>query len=101
MKRMLRTMAVGALGAWLLTSTGCEDKVCQDSLQTCKKDSEQQRKECSANLEKLQELKLQLSDAQAKVDSLGKENDELKQAAEAAKSKTKSTKGKRKKRARR
>lgn len=95
MKRMLRTMAVGALGAWLLTSTGCEDKVCQGNLQTCKKDSEQQRKECSANLEKIQELKVQLNDAQAKVDSLSKENDELKKAAEAAKSKTKSTKRKR------
>lgn len=101
MTRMFRTMAVGALGAWLLTSTGCEDKVCQGNLQTCKKDSEQQRKECSANLEKIQELKTQLADAQAKVDSLGKENDELKKAAETAtKGKTKATKGKRKKKGR-
>lgn len=100
MTRMFRTMAIGALGAWLLTSTGCEDKVCQGNLQTCKKDADQQRKECSTNLEKIQELKTQLAEAQAKVDSLGKENDELKKAAEAAQSKTKATKSKRKKKSR-
>jgi inosine/xanthosine triphosphate pyrophosphatase family protein len=50
------------------------------------------------NLSKIQELKSQLAEAQTRVDSLSKENDELKASAEAAaKSKSKATKGKRKK----
>jgi uncharacterized coiled-coil DUF342 family protein len=100
MTRTFKMMAVGALGAWLVTSTGCEDKVCQEQLQTCKKESGEQRKECAANLEKIQELKGQLNEAQAKADSLAKENDELKKATEAA-AKSKPTKAKRKKKSRR
>ena len=99
MTRTLKLMTVGALCAWLLATTGCEDKACQQQLQTCKKDSADQRKECGANLAKMQELKTQLADAQAKVDALGKENDELKKSAEsAAKPKGKAAKGKHKKR---
>jgi predicted RNase H-like nuclease (RuvC/YqgF family) len=57
-----------------------------------------QRKECEANLSKIQELKRELADAQGKVDTLTKENDELKKAAEtAAKPKGKAAKGKHKK----
>jgi hypothetical protein len=99
MTRTLKLMTLGALSGWLMMSTGCEDKVCKDALSTCKKESTDQRKECAANLGKIQELKTELADAQAKVGSLSKENDELKAKAEdASKSKGKATKGKKKKR---
>ncbi len=100
MTRTFKLMALGALGGWLLTSTACEDKVCQQQLQTCKKESADQRKECAANMAKLQDLKGQLAEAQTKVDNLTKENDELKAAAEAAtksKGKGKAAKGKHRK----
>ncbi len=84
MSRTFKLMTVGALSAWLMASTGCEDKVCKEQLQTCNKDMTAQRKECEANLTKIQELKRELADAQGKVDSLTKENDELKKAAESA-----------------
>ncbi len=84
MTRTLKLMTLGALSAWLLATTGCEDKVCKEQLQTCKKESSEQGKECAGNLSKIQELKTQLADAQSKVDNLTKENDELKKAAEAA-----------------
>jgi len=95
MTRTLKLLTLGALSGWLLTSTACEDKVCNQNLLTCKKESADQRKECAANLAKLQELKSQVSEAQAKVDSLTKENDELKAKAEEAAAKgSKATKGK-------
>ncbi len=99
MTRMFKLMTLGALSAWLLMSTGCEDKVCKQELATCKKDSTDQRKECEANLVKLRELKSQMTEAQSKVDSLTKENDELKAKAEeaAATGKGKAAKGKHKK----
>lgn len=99
MTRTFKLMTMGALSAWLLTSTGCEDKVCKGQLETCKKESGEQRKECADNLSKMAGLKTQLAEAQTKVDSLTKENDELKASAEAA-AKSKGTKGKRKKRSR-
>jgi hypothetical protein len=98
MTRTFKLMTLGALSAWLLATTGCEDKVCKEQLQTCKKESSDQGKECASNLAKMQELKTQLADAQGKVDNLTKENDELKKAAEtAAKPKGKAAKGKHKK----
>jgi peptidoglycan hydrolase CwlO-like protein len=89
MTRTLRTVTWGVLGAWLLLSTSCEDKVCKDALVTCKKDATEQRKECATNLAKLSELKAQLATTEAKVDSLTKENDELKAKSEAAEAKVK------------
>jgi len=89
MTRTFKLATLAVLGAWLLTSTSCEDKVCNDALQTCKKESTEQRKQCASNLAKLTELKTQLADTQAKVDSLSKENDELKAKSEAAQPKTK------------
>jgi hypothetical protein len=83
----LATLAV--LGAWLLTSTSCEDKVCNDALHACKKESTEQRRECASNMTKLAELKAQLVDTQAKVDSLSKENDEFKAKSEMAEAKAK------------
>jgi hypothetical protein len=100
MTRTFKLMTLGALGLWLLMGTSCEDKVCQDALQTCKKDSADQRKECAANLNKIQELKTQLAEAQAKADSLSKENDELKAKSDEAAAKSKAKKGKHKKRSR-
>ena len=102
MTRTLKLMTLGVLGGWLLMSTGCEDKVCQQELLTCKKESTEQRKECATNLSKMHELKTQLTEAQSKVDSLTKENDELKaKAEEAAKGKGKAKKGKHKRRRKR
>ncbi len=100
MTRTFKLVMVGALGAWLLTSTSCEDKVCKETLQSCKKETTDQRKESAGYLATIGELKSQLTDAQAKVDSLTKEVDELKaKSADAGdKGKAKSGKGKHKKR---
>ena len=84
-----KRVTLGVLGAWLLLNASCEDKVCNESLQTCKKEATEQRKGCASNLAKAAELKTQLADTQAKVDSLSKENDELKAKSEAAQPKTK------------
>jgi hypothetical protein len=98
MTRTLKLVTLGVLGAWLLTSTSCDDKVCNDALQTSKKEATEQRKESASNLAKLAELKTQLAAAEAKVDNLTKENDELKAKNEAAvakgKGKSKSKVGK-------
>lgn len=89
MTRTFKPVTLAVLGAWLLTSTSCEDKVCNDALQTYKKESTEQRKECASNLARLTELKMQLADTQAKVDSLSKENEELKAKSEAGQAKVK------------
>jgi hypothetical protein len=72
MTRTLKLVTLVVLGAWLLTNTSCDDKVCNDALQTCKKEATEQRKESASNLAKLAELKTQLATAEAKVDSLTK-----------------------------
>jgi len=100
MTRTFKLMMLGALGTWLLVGTSCEDKVCQQSLQTCKKESADQKKESAANQATIKELKSQLADAQTKVESLTKENDELKAKSEQAEPKAKgkaAKKGKHKK----
>ncbi len=78
MPRTFKPVTLGVLGAWLLMSTGCEDKVCQGELLTCKKDLKDQRNECSGHLTSIADLKTLLVDAQAKVDSLNKQLAELK-----------------------
>ena len=97
MTRTFKLMTLGALGACLLLSTSCEDKVCKDALQTCKKEAGDQRKECAGNLSTIQGLKAQLTDAQAKVENLSKENDELKAKSADTETKGKAKKGKHKK----
>ena len=94
MTRTLKLVTLGVLGVWLLTSTSCEDKVCNDALRASKKEATDQRKECASNLANLTELKAKLADSQEKVDSLTKENDELKAKSEAAKVKGKGKGGK-------
>ena len=89
MTRTFKLVTLGVLGAWLLMGTSCEDKVCNDALQTCKKEATEQRKECASNLAKLAEIKAQLAATQAKVDGLTKENDEFKAKSEAAEAKGK------------
>ncbi len=89
MTRTLKLVTLVVLGAWLMTTTSCEDKVCNDALQTCKKEATEQRRECTTNLAKLTELKTQLADAESKVASLTKENDEFKAKSEAAEAKAK------------
>jgi len=90
MTRTFKLLTCGVLGAWLLATTSCEDKVCNDALQTCKKEATEQRKECAANLAKLAEVKTELAATQAKIDNLTKENDELKAKNEAGEGKAKS-----------
>ena len=96
MNRTFKLVTLGVLGAWLLMSTSCEDKVCNQALQTCKKEATDQRKECASHSTTISQLKSQLTDTQAKVDSLTKENDELKaKSADAgAKCRSKGTSGK-------
>jgi hypothetical protein len=101
MTRMFKLMTMGALSAWLLTSTGCEDKVCKQDLQMAKKQSGDLEKECAGNLARIQELKTQLADSQSKLEALAKETEELKAKAEQApKGKSKATKAKGKKKRR-
>jgi hypothetical protein len=99
MIRKIKLVTLALLGAGLLTSTACEDKVCQDALQACKQQGTDQRKEGAAHLATISELKSQLAAAQAKADGLTKENDELKAKSEeaAAKGKAKGGKAKHKK----
>ncbi len=94
MTRTFKLMMLGALGTLLLAGTSCEDKVCQQSLQTCKKESSDQKKESASNQATIKELKSQLADAQAKVESLTKENDELKAKSEQPETKAKGKGGK-------
>ena len=94
MTRTFKLVTLGILGAWLLTTTSCEDKVCNDALQTCKKEATDQRKECERLSTTISELKSQLTDTKAKVDSLSQENDELKAKSEAAETKVKTKGGK-------
>jgi hypothetical protein len=99
MSRTLKLMTLGVLGAWLLMGTGCEDKACKSDLAMCKKESSDQRKECAGHQTTITELKSLLAETQAKVETLGKENDELKAktAEPQAKGKTKTAKAKHKK----
>lgn len=90
MNRTFKLVTLGVLGAWLLTSTSCEDKVCNQALQTCKKEATDQRKECERLSTTISELKSQLTDTKAKVDSLSQENDELKAKSANAEAKGKS-----------
>lgn len=78
MSRTLKLMTFGIFGAWLLTSTGCEDKACKADLAMCKKEWADQKKECTGHQTTITELKSMLAEAQAKVETLTKENDELK-----------------------
>ena len=89
MTRTFKLVTLGVLGAWLLMTSSCEDKVCNEALQTCKKESTEQRKECASNMAKLTEVKTQLADAEAKVERLTKENDELRAKSEATETKAK------------
>ena len=91
MNRTFKLVTLGVFGAWLMMSTSCEDKVCNQALQTAKKESTDQRKESERLSATIGELKSQLADARTKVDTLSKENDELKAKSEepAAKGKSK------------
>jgi hypothetical protein len=81
MSRTLKLMTFGIFGAWLLTSTGCEDKACKADLAMCKKEASDQKKDCTGHQTTITELKALLSETQAKVETLSKENDELKAKA--------------------
>jgi len=106
MTRTFKLLTLGALGTWLLASTSCEDKDCNMALQTCKKEASELRTECASDLSRISELKTQLANAQEKVDSLTKDNDELKakstatEAKAKSKGKSKGSKGKHKRRGR-
>lgn len=93
MTRTFKLVTSVVFGTWLLMSTGCEDKACKESLQTCKKEASDQRKECAGQLTTISELKTLLTETQNKVESLTKENQELK-AAKSADTGSKSSKAK-------
>jgi peptidoglycan hydrolase CwlO-like protein len=105
MTRAFKLLTLGVLCTWLLAGTSCEDQVCNNALQTCKKEASELRTECATNLSRISELKTQLENAQEKVDSLTKENDELKAKSTPTEAKVKSKgkggKGKHKKRGKR
>jgi hypothetical protein len=112
MKRTWKLMSLAALSAWLMASTGCEDKVCKQDLAMSKKEASDLRKESAASQTTIQELKTLLAETQAKAESLTKENAELKKGGSAegatagkanakSKAKGKATKGKHKKKGKR
>jgi hypothetical protein len=78
MSRILTTLASVCLGTLLLAGTGCDDKVCQDSLKTCKNDLGQEQKTNATDMTTINGLKSQLAQSEAKVQELTKENETLK-----------------------
>jgi peptidoglycan hydrolase CwlO-like protein len=78
MTRLVTRLAPACLATFLLVSTGCEDKQCQDSLNTCRTELGNLQKTSASHQTAMNELKAQLTQAQAKVDELTKEVEALK-----------------------
>lgn len=66
------------LGATLLVGTGCEDEAGKAALKTCNTSLESLQKSSSAQTTSMNQLKADLAQAQAKVEALTKENEQLK-----------------------
>jgi TolA-binding protein len=70
MTRLGTVLASGCLGAFLLVTSGCEDKQCQDSLSSCRTEVSNLQKMSETQQTAMKELREQLTQAQAKVQEL-------------------------------
>jgi uncharacterized membrane-anchored protein YhcB (DUF1043 family) len=92
MTRTLKTLTTVCLGAFLLTSAGCEDKETQEALKTCKNDMSNVQKSLASQTATANELKAKLAQSEEKVQELtkaaeaGKEGKGTKASEEKAKS---------------
>jgi peptidoglycan hydrolase CwlO-like protein len=92
MTRTLKTLVTVCLGAFLLTSAGCEDKESQEALKTCRNDLGNVQKSIASQMATVNDLKAKLARAEEKVQELtkaaesGKEGKGAKASEEKAKS---------------
>jgi exonuclease VII small subunit len=78
MTRKLSALMSLALGATLLASAGCEDEASKAALNTCNTSLQSAQKSSAAQTTTVNQLKADLAQAQAKVEALTKENEQLK-----------------------
>jgi chromosome segregation ATPase len=92
MTRTLEILATVCLGAFLLTTAGCEDKESQEALKTCKNDLGNVQKSLASQTATVNDLKAKLTQAEEKVQELtktaeaGKDGKGAKSSEEKAKS---------------
>ena len=100
MTRKLSTFLSLVFGAVLFVGAGCEDTATKAALATCNTNYENLQKSSSAQSGSLSQTKAELAQAQAKVQELTKENDQLKapKTGKAESSATKSAADKKKNR---
>ena len=72
MTRALKTFSTVCLGAFLLTSAGCEDKESQEALKTCKNDLGNVQKSLASQTAAANDLKAKLAQAEERVQELSK-----------------------------
>ena len=72
MTRALKTLSTLCLGAFLLTSAGCEDKESQEALKTCRNDLSNVQKSLASQTANANDLKAKLAQAEAKVQEVTK-----------------------------
>ena len=96
MTRTLKTLATVCLGAFLLASAGCEDKETQEALKTCKNDLGNVQRNLATQTTSANDLKVQLAQAEAKVQELTKASEAGKEGkgGKASEQKAKSTEAK-------
>jgi septal ring factor EnvC (AmiA/AmiB activator) len=96
MTRTLKTLVTVCLGAFLLTSAGCEDKESQEALKTCRNDMGNVQKSLANETATANELKAKLAQAEAKVQELTKASEAGKEAkgGKASEEKAKSSEAK-------
>jgi len=75
MTRTFKTLVTVCLGAFLLTSAGCEDKEAQEALKTCKSEVTGLQKSVASQVPTISGLRAQLAQSEAKVQELTKEID--------------------------
>ena len=78
MTRTLSALMSLVLGAAFFVTAGCEDEASKASLKTCNSSLESLQKSSSAQTASVNQLKADLAQAQAKVQELTKENEQLK-----------------------
>jgi len=78
MTRTLSTLMSVGFGTLLLVSAGCEDKATKEALATCNTKYQDLQKTSSAQMASLAQTKTELAQAQAKVQELTKEMEQLK-----------------------
>lgn len=78
MTRKFSALMSLALGATLLASAGCEDEASKAALNTCNTSLQNAQKSSAAQTTTVNQLKADLAQAQAKVQELSKENEQLK-----------------------